>query len=277
MRYEGSNQSYSVGNKFLDVDADTNAYQAGVNIFKASSNGADQWVLGAMAGYGTGSNGSNSEISKKFSNGKLHGYSAGLYGTWFQRGHSNSGFYVDSWLLYNHFNNTVKGEQQNQVAYKSSGFTGSVEGGYNYKMGEALLENGKTREVTLRPQAQLIWSGVKADRVFDQTGAAINSLGKGNVQARIGGRVNLITSNVDNVGKFTSYAEVNWIVNTKKYGVQMNDAAVYIQGSKSVGEVKFGFEGQLNKDVSIWAGIAFQKGSQGYSSTRGHIGMQYSF
>ncbi|MGQ7110704.1 autotransporter outer membrane beta-barrel domain-containing protein [Escherichia sp. TWPC-MK] len=41
------------------------------------------------------------------SDGRISGYSAGLYATWYQNDANKTGAYVDSWALYNWFDNSV--------------------------------------------------------------------------------------------------------------------------------------------------------------------------
>lgn len=53
-----------------------------------------------------------------------------------QDNEEKTGAYVDSWLLYNWFDNTVSGYGLAQEDYKSKGYTASLESGYTRKIGE---------------------------------------------------------------------------------------------------------------------------------------------
>lgn len=44
------------------------------------------------------------------SDGRISGYSAGLYATWYQNDANKTGAYVDSWALYNWFDNSVSSD-----------------------------------------------------------------------------------------------------------------------------------------------------------------------
>ncbi|XNM80817.1 autotransporter outer membrane beta-barrel domain-containing protein [Escherichia coli] len=43
---------------------------------------------------------------------RISGYSAGLYATWYQNDANKTGAYVDSWALYNWFDNSVSSDNR---------------------------------------------------------------------------------------------------------------------------------------------------------------------
>lgn len=51
------------------------------------------------------------------------------------------------------------------------------------------------------------------------------------------------------------YLEVNWLYNSKDFGVVMDNIIVSQVGSCNVGEIKFGVEGKLNKNCNIWVNV----------------------
>lgn len=98
-----------------------------------------------MAGYGNSQSRSASSLTGYRSRGEVNGYSVGLYGTRYANEADKSGTYVDSWVLYNWFDNKVMGQDQATESYRSSGVTASVEAGYSVKVGESDRTSRKRR------------------------------------------------------------------------------------------------------------------------------------
>ncbi|ENQ8532594.1 autotransporter outer membrane beta-barrel domain-containing protein [Escherichia coli] len=77
-----------------------------------SSNAQDRWHLGVMAGYANQHSNTQSNRVGYKSDGRISGYSAGLYATWYQNDANKTGAYVDSWALYNWFDNSVSSDNR---------------------------------------------------------------------------------------------------------------------------------------------------------------------
>jgi autotransporter family porin len=77
--------------------------------------------------------------------------------------------------------------------------------------------------------------------------------------------------------EFQPFIEANWIHNTKDFGTSMNAVDVKQAGSKNIGELKLGIEGQLNKQLNVWGNIGQQVGDKGYSDTSAMLGVKYNF
>ncbi|HHG8789348.1 TPA: autotransporter outer membrane beta-barrel domain-containing protein, partial [Citrobacter sedlakii] len=76
---------------------------------------------------------------------------------------------------------------------------------------------------------------------------------------------------------FQPFVEANWIHNSKEFGVSMNGDNVDLDGTRNIGELKAGVEGQLTKNVSLWGNVGQQVGDKGYSDTSAMIGIKASF
>ncbi|HGY1227789.1 TPA: autotransporter outer membrane beta-barrel domain-containing protein [Citrobacter farmeri] len=254
--------------------------QVGGSLIQGSANGTDSYQLGAMAGYGKQDNDIHNRLSGYGSRGEVSGYSAGLYGTWYQNAVDKTGLYVDSWVLYNWFDNTVKGDEIAQESYKSKGLTASLESGYAFHMGSFTTAGDMEGNVYLRPQAQVTWMGVKANDHTEKNGTRVQGQGDNNIQTRLGMRLYVNGKNATEKGtvrEFEPFIEANWIHNTKQYGVRMNDTSTSLQGSRNVGEVKVGVEGRLTRDLSVWGNVAQQMGNNGFHDTSGVLGIKYQF
>ncbi|MCG6490152.1 autotransporter outer membrane beta-barrel domain-containing protein, partial [Vibrio parahaemolyticus] len=60
-------------------------------------------------------------------------------------------------------------------------------------------------------------------------------------------------------------------------GVSMDDDHVGQSGTRNIGEIKVGVEGQLTRNADIWFNVAQQAGSDHYSDTQGMLGLKYRF
>ncbi|MFH4247060.1 autotransporter outer membrane beta-barrel domain-containing protein, partial [Acinetobacter baumannii] len=89
--------------------------------------------------------------------GRISGYSAGLYATWYQNDANKTGAYVDSWALYNWFDNSVSSDNRSADDYDSRGVTASVEGGYTFEAGTFSGSEGTLNTWYVQPQAQITW------------------------------------------------------------------------------------------------------------------------
>lgn len=270
----GHNRSKSQSGQ-IKTQANRYVVQIGGDIAQWSSNNLDRFHLGAMAGYGYYSSDSKAKYVKEKAKSRIDGYSLGLYGTWYANQEDKSGLYVDSWVQYAWFDNTVKGDGLAEENYHSKGWLASVETGYSFKLGET-----ETKSYWLQPKAQLTWMGVRADTHYEQNNST-NVTGKGdNLSTRLGLRAYSQGFSAANNGSdrvFQPFVEANWIHNSKNFGVTMNGTSDYQTGARNIGELKVGVEGHLNNNLNMWGNVAQQVGGKGYSDTQATIGFKYSF
>lgn len=280
MRNIGGHNRSDSGNGQIATQANRYVMQLGSDLADWSSDGKDRYLLGVMGGYANQHSNSVSNISGYHSKGSVSGYSAGVYGTWYANDVQKQGFYVDTWALYNWFNNSVSGEGLPTENYKSDGMTASVETGYTHKTGEYQTLNGMTNEVFIQPQAQVTWMGVTANNHTERNGTVVDSTGDNNVQTRLGMRVFIkgqskLDENTQRV--FEPFVEANWIYNTNAYGVNMDGVNSQVAGTRNIGELKAGVEGKMTNQTSFWLNVAQQIGGKGYSDTQGMLGIKHSF
>ncbi|EFJ8625457.1 autotransporter outer membrane beta-barrel domain-containing protein, partial [Escherichia coli] len=188
--------------------------------------------------------------------------------------------YLDTWAQYGWFDNHVKGDGLPGESWKSKGLTASLETGYAWKIGEFSSNYGNLNEWYVQPQAQLVWMGVKADELYESNGTLIESTGDGNVHTRLGVKTWIKRLNKMDDGKsreFSPFVEVNWLHNTRDFGVRMNGEPVYQDGTRNIGEVKTGVEGQINPHLNLWGNVRVQVGDKGYNDTSAMLGVKYTF
>lgn len=275
MRNVGAHTRFKDGSGQLKTQSNSYVMQLGGDLAQWSSDGLDRWHLGAMAGYANSQNRTQSSLTGYHSRGQVTGYSVGLYGTWYANDADKTGTYVDTWALYNWFDNKVMGQEQVAEKYKSSGITASVEAGYSFKLGES-----ERNSYWLQPKAQVVWMDVQADSHREANGTRVKDNTDGNLMTRLGVKAFINGHNAIDDGKsreFQPFVEANWIHNTQTTSVKMDDVSNDMRGTKNIGELKVGVEGQITPRLNVWSNVAQQVGDKGYSDTRGMLGVKYNF
>ncbi|HIF4729312.1 TPA: autotransporter outer membrane beta-barrel domain-containing protein [Citrobacter amalonaticus] len=276
MRHIGGHNRFKDGSGQISTQSNRYVMQLGGDIAQWSTDDLDRWHLGLMAGYANSKSRSHSSLTGYTSRGEISGYSAGLYGTWYANDADKTGAYVDGWMLYNWFDNTVSGQGLASEKYDSDGITASVETGYTWKLAEFSERNA----LYIQPKAQVTWMDVQADTHVEKNGTRVVDKTDGNLQTRLGVKAYLQGHNAMDDGKdrtFQPFVEANWIHNTSSYSVKMDDISNDVKGNRNIGELKVGVEGQLNQRLQLWGNVAQQIGDNGYSDTQGMLGIKYSF
>lgn len=273
LRQEGGHNSFHSGP--LKTTSNRYVVQLGGELAHGSFSGNDRWDVGLMTGYANQHGNTSSNLSGRHAKSIIHGYSAGLYGTWYQNAQDKNGLYVDSWVLYNRFSASVENNNSASDSYHLDGVSGSLESGYTFNVYRSERLGGY-----LQPQAQLTWSGIRADGHRDDNGTRISGEGNGNLMSRLGVRAYLKGHSRldDHTGRsFKPYVEANWIHNTERYGVKMDGDSLSQDGAKNIAEVKTGVDGQLTSNLNMWGGVGVQVGDNSYNDTAVQLGVKYKF
>lgn len=277
MRHVGGHNSFRDSSRQLKTTSNRYVMQLGGDLAQWSSDGLDRWHLGVMAGYANSQSTTSSISKNRSSTGRIDGYSAGLYGTWYANERDKTGIYVDTWVLYNWFDNEVKGSGLTTESYKSRGVTASIEGGYSF-----LLGGDRQASYWLQPKAQAVWMGVDANDRRESNGTRIKDDTNSNLMTRLGLRAYMNGYSQIDEGKdrqFQPFIEANWIHNTEIYTVIMDDTSISQNGAKNIGELKLGVEGKLSNNLNTWGNVSQQLGlnGDGYSDTQVMLGIKYQF
>ncbi|MDM2934729.1 autotransporter outer membrane beta-barrel domain-containing protein [Citrobacter sp. Cu233] len=275
LRNVGAHTRFKDGSGQLKTQSNSYVMQLGGDLAQWSRDGLDRWHIGAMAGYANSQSRTQSSLTGYYSRGQVTGYSVGLYGTWYANDADKTGTYVDTWALYNWFDNKVMGQEQATEKYKSSGITASIEAGYSFKLGES-----ERNSYWLQPKAQVVWMDVQADNHREANGTRVKDNTDGNLMTRLGVKAYINGHNAIDDGKsreFQPFVEANWIHNTQTASVKMDDVSNDMRGTKNIGELKVGVEGQITPRLNVWSNVAQQVGDKGYSDTRGMLGVKYNF
>lgn len=275
LRNVGGHTRFRDSSGQLRTQSNRYVVQLGGDLAQWSSTLADRWHLGVMVGYANSQSNTRSNVSHYQADGTVSGYSAGLYGTWFADEADKSGSYVDLWMLYNWFDNTVKGEQIAEEKYRSRGVTASVEVGHAFKLAEK-----PGRSYWVQPQAQLTWMGVSADEHREANGTRIHDDDKGNLQSRLGVKAYLRghAQRDEGTGRlFQPFVEANWLHNTRNYAISMSETRSEVDGARNLAELRAGVEAKVNTRLHLWGNVGQQIGDNGYSDTQAVLGLKVLF
>ena len=271
IRYSGSSSRLKDNTGALHTKGDKNAVMMGVDMLVQSANGRDQYTVGVTGGYGHYKGRTHSGRFDYTSVGKVDGYGVGLYGTYQQDADAQQGLYVDSWLLWNQFDNTVKGGALPKEQYDSKGITASLELGYNVKLAER--DNVK---YVLQPHAQVIYQNVRAENFHEADGTRVDFLSGSRLQTAVGVRAAAhISTGLTSV--ITPHIEANWLHSTRGYGVQLDEMASNMDSGRNAGQFKLGVEGELNRSLSVNVELFHNQGNGGYRETGGNLMAKYRY
>ena len=287
LRQVGGHGHTKMANGQLYTHATSYITQIGGDIAQWFTDKGHRAHLGLMAGYARQDNNTDTPLTDYSSEGKVDGYSVGLYATYFANPKNESGAYVDGWVQYNWFDHEVhgdmwdKGDNLFSDKYTSKGFTASLESGYNLKLSEDdRLEGQGSQSYWLQPQAQVTWMGVKSKTHVNDHGLNVKDEGRNNIQLRAGLRLSALGHHAIDSNKnreFQPFVEANYIHNTKNFGVNMDGFTQKIKGARNIGEVKLGLESQINPNVHMWGNLAYQFGSNKYDNGQAMLGIKYAF
>ena len=270
IRTYGARDSFTSMHSQVRTKGHSHATQGGVGLMTLGDQ--NQFSLGLMAGYGTYNSNSHSRLTQRKAKADLHGYSIGAYATWLEKPSNTHSLYVDSWVQWNHFKNSVKTADDDRNTFKSRGITASLETGKSY-----LVSQNETLSWSVQPQAQVIFQGVKADSYRDNMGVKIES-GKHNIQTRLGAKtyLDVPVSTLEDTN-YRPYLELNWLNNSHPSSVVINQETYSVQGTRNQGEVRLGVEADITKNGQVWANTSYLSGSHNNRTVQGSLGVKHSF
>ncbi|HAX5284119.1 TPA: autotransporter outer membrane beta-barrel domain-containing protein, partial [Escherichia coli] len=132
----------------------------------------------------------------------------------------------------------------------------------------------------IQPQSQITWMNVRASEHTEKNGTKVQLSGDGNIQSRLGVRTYLkgkSASDDNKAHQFEPFVEVNWIHNTRSWGVKMDNTALSQDGATNIAEVKTGVQGKLSDNLNVWGNVGVQAGDKGYSDAQAMLGIKYIF
>ncbi|MFD1259212.1 autotransporter family protein [Entomomonas asaccharolytica] len=225
--------------------------------------------LGVMAGYGDFENTSTSRLTRTKVDGKVKGYSAGVYGTWFENQDTNLGLYIDAWSQVGWYRNEVSGKSQIATKkYNSNLWSNSVEVGY----GVSLVKSDY--EVIMTPQLQLTYNYYDTDNLRDKNNLYVSANKASGLISRTGIRLSAREMNRKAIEPFV---EVNYINSTAKNQLKFNDDSQHDGTPRSRIETKLGLQASINDSWSVSAHMGGEWGSNNFKRYTGQLNVNYNW
>lgn len=279
-RITGGQSSHNSAGGQFDVDQESVRVQLGGDLLRLTSNGSDDIRFGVMGSWQRSD--ADSDKYYRISDGagktrfnmdaSVEGYSVGVYGTWLSDAQQPEHFYVDSWLQYGWYDNSVSSMQSGigEDNYDSSVWSGSLEAGY----GVVLSENAAQQsQVILQPQAQVIYSAYDADSHRDGAGMSVSGYDADGVTSRLG--VRLWRQSPQQVVQ--PFMEINWWHGTADNSLEIDNTRYDDDTPADRYEMKMGLSGNITPGLKAWGSLAMATGDNSYDSYGGMIGVKYSF
>ncbi|HYG05662.1 MAG TPA: autotransporter outer membrane beta-barrel domain-containing protein [Stenotrophomonas sp.] len=258
----------NAGYQQLAIGSDTSLLQVGGEL-AARNLGGGRLHVGAMAGAGRTDSNVGSRQSGYRAKGKVRGYSAGLYATWFGNAAEQTGLYVDSWLQYGWADNKVNGQYLAQESYKSKSWSASLEGGYSFRLAQT-----ERFGLFLEPQAQVIYTDYDARQFAEANGSIVDPSLAGTLVTRAG--VRLFGNSGDSANnRVQPFLTLNWWRSDKQNRVRMDGDALTLNLPRDRYEAKLGAQLQLGGGWTGWGNAAYQTGSKGFRDIGGQVGANY--
>ena len=279
LRVSGRHSDGQAANGLFDTSNNTTLVHLGGDLARWSSNGDDRWLFGVMGAYGH----SDTDVDpvnlkvvpgtaiSRTANGRVDGYGAGGYATWYGNHDKPSGPYIDLWGMYGWYHNKVQGNGLPGESYHSEGWTLSAEAGYAF----VAYDQNERRQWLIEPQAQLAYNRYDENDHHESNGTWVRNGDADGVIGRIGARL-FSHSRLGNNG-IQPFVEANWWYNNAKNTIVFNDVALSDGTPDSTYELKAGLQGELARGWQMWGHIGGRWGANSYSSYEGMVGVKHSF
>ncbi|WP_454669734.1 autotransporter outer membrane beta-barrel domain-containing protein [Achromobacter kerstersii] len=268
MRIVGKWEGSQSANDIYSVSTDSVLIQGGGDVAQWKLGKEDDRLhLGGMLGYGNARSSARAEGNPYKAVGRVEGYLAGIYATWYQNDADRLGAYVDTWLQYGWFRQKVDGQLLESVSYNGQGWAVSGETGYAFKAsGDWVLE----------PQAQLIYVSYDPDTVEEPNGTRISSGKSDGTIWRLGVRTHR-TYEMKDGRHIQPYATVNWWRTDTRSGMSFNSLPQGTLYPKDRYELKLGLNALFKDGWSGWVNVAGAWGAQDYHQYAARLGVKYTW
>ena len=279
VRVVGSHTDSNAANNQIDLDTDTSLVHFGGDLARWRNNDNNRWHLGLMGAFGQSDIDADPVQMKvtqrsqlrRAASGKVDGYSAGAYLTWFGNEDKPTGPYLDLWGQYAWYKNKVQGNGFKEESYNGTGGTVSIEGGYAF-----IARDGEKRQWMIEPQAQAAYNTYSADDHYERaTNTRVHNGDSNGVITRLGARLYSRSKLGDN--GIQPFIEANWWYSDAKNTLMFNNVELADGTPDSTYELKAGLQGEIAKGWQVWGHIGGRWGSNDYHSYEGMIGVKHQF
>ncbi|KHK60954.1 membrane protein [Burkholderia sp. A9] len=273
LRVEGKFTSMSGGTR--SVSGNGRLIHAGADLLRFDDGRGGHFRVGAMGMYGSDTswstrplwNAIEGRVTNATARGSVAGYNVGVYGTWYGSRDTLSSPYVDAWIMYGAYANSVGGSLAGD-SYRSRTVTGSLEAGYSFR----LHERGDTR-FYVEPEAQLVVSDYRAD-AHGTAGGRLDGQGATNVLTRLGVRVHGVTT-MSHGRELRPFIEANWWHGPGSRSLTLDHNAFSFSVPRDRAAVRIGATGQVSRQFSVSASLGVEGNLSDYSVVKGQLAAKY--
>jgi len=275
LRVVGSHQRYDAIDDQLRIDGHSTVVQLGHDIIHWSDNQNWRGRVGIMGGVGNQQFTSQSHHTGSRATANVDSaYSVGLYGTLYQNDDNPLGTYVDTWALYNWYNNSVGMSGYSDAKYDSHGYNLSIEAGHTWVFAKDVE---KQREWQFQPQAQLTYGQLTSDAASSDSGLNIGKNKSNSLESRLGARLTRVY-NFKEGQSVQPFVEANWRHQFRDNTLTFNERYDFDnQPPENRYELKLGVEGQRNKNLNGWANVSYSVGDREYREPKAMVGIKYQW
>ena len=253
--------AYQLTNK-----TDRTLIQLGSDIYQNGS-----FHLGTMLGYSKGHVKTDAVAVNatgiRHTDSHSDGYSAGMYATWLNQSENRAGSYVDTYVQYNYFNNTLKGNTLATEEFNNSNINASLEAGYGFALGGS----SGSADWMIQPQAQILYYHHDGKNHTEQNGTRVQSRNANDYSGRIGIRLQGTGT------KAQVFATANYWTHSDNASISMNEVNIQSERARQIAELKIGTQVALNKKVALFGQIHGSAGSDSTTNYGGSVGIKYQW
>ena len=273
LRAEGQFTSLSGGTR--SVSGNGGLVHMGADLLRFDDGRGGHFRFGAMGMYGSQTswstrplwNATGQHYADATVRGSVAGYNVGLYGTWYGDRDILSGPYVDAWVMYGAYANSVGGSLAGD-SYRSRTVTGSLEGGYSFRF----YERGDSR-FFVEPEAQVVVSDYHA-AAHRAPGGHLDAQGSTDVLTRVGVRVHGITT-MPAGRALRPFIEANWWHGPGSRSLTLDGNAFSFGVPRDRAALRVGATGEFAKRFAVSASLGVESNLSDYSVVKGQISMKY--
>ncbi|ROL66840.1 autotransporter outer membrane beta-barrel domain-containing protein [Pseudomonas protegens] len=264
----------------VDIESSSDVVQMGGALLRRPVGTQGAFYTGLMAGYGDARIDSTSTLMRRDTNtavrakahGKVSGYSAGMYGTFYADDVNRLGAYVDTWLQYGRYTNRISSEL-GSADYDSSLWSASLESGY------ALLPFAADSAFgawVVEPRGQLIYSRYTAKDAHLQ-GTRLRSGDADAWRSSVGVRFYPQPGQGTDGSALRPFLETNWLHTESVPSVQMGSNSLDARPSRDALELKVGAQVQVARDVEVSSHLFGHTGSTDQYGYGGQLNLTYNW
>ena len=265
MHHTMSHERFRDSTSQLRLRTTSNTTMLGGDFVQFTTGNTGLAYAGLMGGYGTMDTKSHSKMTNLHSKAETDAWGVGAYAGWKADSDAQTGPYMDGWLMFTHASSDVTGVDRNTEDVKGEGLSASIEAGWGFKVGSAVMDNGKVANLTVEPHASVTWFGMQYDEIHNDA-QDVKFEGTNNVRTRLGARA-IVTE--DGNKDFNAFVEANWVHNTQEYDATISGLRVDQAGSRNFGEARIGLDWHVTDSLSVWGRVGASYGSDAYSEREG--------